>query len=71
METESKFKCGCYLLVVVLNFLIGGWSVNYLLLVFLEKMIPFWGAGLIGLFSGEITIPVAVVVWLLKYFGVM
>jgi hypothetical protein len=63
--------CGCYLLVFVFNVLVGGWSVSYLITTFLDKTIPFWGAMLIGLFTAEISVPVACVVWLLKLFGVM
>jgi hypothetical protein len=70
-DSESIIKCGCFLVIALFNFLVGAWSVNYLLLVFLGKTIPFLGAALIGLFAGEISIPTAIVVWLLKVFGVM
>jgi hypothetical protein len=64
-------QCGCMILVILVNFIIGTWSVNYLLLEFLGKTIPAIGALLIGLVAGEVTIPVAIVIWLLKLFGVM
>jgi hypothetical protein len=64
-------SCGCWLLLVVFNLLVGGWSVNYLLSFFLEKTIPFVGAMLIGLFAGEISVPVAVVIAMLKWFGIL
>lgn len=64
-------NCGCVLLVLLLNLFIGGWSVNYLLLFFIDKTIPFIGAALIGLIVGEISIPVAVVIAILQYFGVV
>lgn len=64
-------SCGCFLAVVVFNLFAGGWSVNYLLLYFAAKTIPLWGAVLIGLFVGEISIPTAVVIALLKLFGVL
>jgi hypothetical protein len=60
-----------WLAIVLFNVLAGGWSVAYLLSIFLAKTIPFWGACLIGLFTAEITVPVAIVTWLLKAFGVL
>lgn len=67
----GTFPCGCAGVILLLNVLFGGWSVNYLLAEFAGKTIPFLGAVLIGLFTGEVTIPVAIVVWLLKSFGVL
>ena len=64
-------QCGCVLLILVFNLLIGGWSVNYLLAFFLTKTIPFIGAALIGLIIGEISVPVAVVIAILQYFNVL
>jgi hypothetical protein len=51
--------------------LAGGWSVNYLLNFFASKVIPFGWAMVIGLFAGEISIPVAVVVAILHMFHVI
>lgn len=68
---DSIISCGCFLLVLVLNLLIGGWSVNYLLDFFIVKTIPTIGATLIGMIIGEITIPAAVVIAILRWFGVM
>lgn len=70
MRNESGVSCGCMLLVLIFNVLIGGWSIDYLLWVFLEKNIPFWADGLIGLILGELSVPLAVVVAILRYFGV-
>jgi hypothetical protein len=71
-ETEYAYvNCGCTIFIVVLNLLVGGWSVNYILTFFLDKAIPFFWATVIGLFAGEITIPVAVIVAILHYFGII
>jgi hypothetical protein len=70
-DNNDLVQCGCWIVIVLFNVLVGAWSVNYLLLEFLGKMIPFWGAALIGLFVGEVSVPVALAVWLLKLFGVM
>jgi hypothetical protein len=64
-------NCGCGLILFVTNVLLGAWSVNYLLGFFLERTIPFLGAALIGLVAGQFTLPVAIVVALLRWFGVM
>jgi hypothetical protein len=66
---ESGLNCGCYIFVLIFNLLVGGWSVNYLLLL-LGKNIPFFWDTLIGIFTAEISVPVAVVVWILKSLGV-
>lgn len=70
-DGNSLASCGCGLLIVVFNLFVGGWSVNYLLQFFLAKTIPFFGAMLIGLFVGELSVPTAIVVALLKIFGVL
>ncbi len=70
-DDSSIFSCGCGFIILLFNLFIGGWSVNYLLLFFLDKTISGFGATLIGLFVGEFSIPVAVVIWLLKAFGAL
>lgn len=67
----TDLNCGCMIFMVIFNITVGGLSVNYLLEVFLNKTIPFWGAALLGLFVGEVSVPVAIVVWLLKFFAVL
>ena len=64
-------KLGCLILsaMLVLNITVGAWSVGEIL-SWTGKNIPLWADTLIGLFVGEISIPVAIVGWLLKLFGV-
>ena len=64
-------NCSCMLMVLVFNVVVGGWSVEFLLNFFGRPEIPFWGVALSGLFVGEVSIPVAVVAGLLRYFGVI
>lgn len=74
MDTEvgdGVIKCGCWLVLMAFNVTVGAWSVNYLLQFFMDKTIPFIGAALIGLFSAQLTVPVAIIVWLLQLFGVL
>lgn len=70
-DNSGLFQCGCVVALLVFNVWLGSWSVNYLLEFFLNKTIPFLGAALIGLFAGEVSIPVAVVVSVLKYFHIL
>jgi len=69
--TATTIKCGCVILMLLFNLLFGGWSINYLLAFFIGKTIPFIGAVLIGIIAGEVSIPIAVVIWLLVAFGVL
>ena len=71
MEYYKNLQCGCGLLVLMTNVVLGAWSVNYLLGFFLEKTIPFLGAAAIGLVAGQFTFPVAVGVAILRWFGVL
>ena len=70
-DANAKFTCGCWLFLMALNLIAGAWSVNLLLNTFLHKTIPFLGAMVIGLIGGEVTIPLAIVIWVLKFFHVM
>lgn len=57
-------SCGC--IVLIINAIFGTLSVQYLAKVFLQKDINALVAFVIGFFFGEVTIPVAIVTWLLK-----
>ena len=63
--------CGCYIAILVFNLLFGGWSVNWLLETLFSKNISFFWDAVIGLFVGEISIPVAVIGAILRHFGVL
>ena len=65
------YQCGCIILVMIFNSLIGGWSVSYLVITLLDKTISFWGACLIGLFTAQFSVPAAIAIWLLRVFEVM
>lgn len=62
---------GCLTIIVIglINISIGAWSVIEILSWF-GKSIPLLGSIAIGLFAGEISIPVAIVGWILKLFGI-
>lgn len=75
-QTKSTFtpeaisNLGCFVFSMVANGFVGWWSVD-LLLSLVGYDIPFIGDLLIGLLIGQVTIPVAVVVAILQYFGVL
>jgi hypothetical protein len=70
MSSKAKLPCGCYIAILIFNLLIGGMSMDYLLEVFLSKNIPFLADCVIGLIVAEISVPVAIVTWILKAFNV-
>jgi hypothetical protein len=71
MTRGSYLSCGCGLLIIILNLVGGAWSVNYLLEFFLDKTIAWGYAFLIGIFSGQFSIPIAVIMYLLEKGGVL
>lgn len=60
--------CGCWVIILLLNLALGGWSVDLILSLF-DKDIHWIGDVLIGLVIGQFTIPIAIVIWLLQLFG--
>ena len=66
---KIKTDLGVYLFILILNITVGTWSVIEILSWF-GKSIPLIANLIIGLFVGEFSIPVAVVGYLLKVFGV-
>lgn len=64
-------SCGCWIVVTLFNLVVGGWSVNYLLNVFATKMLPFGWATIVGMFVGEFSVPAAVIVVILRHFGIV
>jgi len=65
----SRFIVNLNLAIFILYFALMGWSSDFILGWF-GKNIPFIGDMFIGLFAGAVTIPVAVVGWILQLFGV-
>jgi hypothetical protein len=60
---------GC-LLVALVNVTIGAWSVHYCLAFIFNKYVPWYIDVLIALFAAELTIPLAITLWILSFFGV-
>jgi hypothetical protein len=69
-DREAGIHCIAYCIIFAFNYFVGGWSVNYLLSVFAHK-IPFFWAGVAGFVVAEVSIPLAIVVSILKHFAVI
>ena len=70
MKIKSE-KAGCLtvIFILLLNLSIGAWSVIEILSWF-GKSIPLWGNVIIGLFTAEFSVPIAIVGWILRILGV-
>lgn len=61
--------CGC--ITGIFYLLFSGWSFDYCLMMLIGKNIPWYGDIICGLFVGSVTIPLAIVMWVLNFFGVV
>lgn len=59
---------GTMMLILLINLSAGAWSIIEILSWF-GKSIPLIGSIIIGLFAGEISIPIAIAGWILRMFG--
>lgn len=64
-------NAGCFtgIVILLINLSIGAWSVSEILSWF-GKSIPLIASVIIGLFAGEISIPIAIIGWILKICGI-
>lgn len=69
-QRPVKANCGCTVAVLIFNLALGGWSFAYCLSALAGKSIPWYGDVVIGMFAGEVTVPLAIVLWLLSLFGI-
>ena len=67
--TITRIGCGCGSILLV-NLTLGGVSFWYCLKEIAGMAIPWYGNAIIGLFTGQITVPLAIVLWLLSLFGI-
>jgi hypothetical protein len=67
--SPAVVSCGCIFLVT--NLLLGGWSVNYLIGNIFNKTIPLFWAVIVGLFTGQFTVPISIIVAILKSFRIL
>lgn len=70
---EDVALAGCVMLsaqvtLFITNVLLGCWSIVYLAVTLAHTQISWIGAILIGLFVGQFSVPIAIVVMLWQYF---
>jgi hypothetical protein len=68
---ETGGFCGCALLILVINLLLGGFCFDYCFWAIFGKDIPWYGDMICGLFLGEFVLPLSVVLWILSFFLVL
>lgn len=70
-ETPPGISCAAYIIVIILNMVVGGWAINYILFNLFQTSVPTWAASIAGLFIAEPAVIGALIVWLLKLAGVV
>ena len=60
------YGCGCFLFIIVINTLIGGFCFDYSLWCIFNKNVPWYADAIAGTVLGEFTIPIAVTCWIIK-----
>lgn len=69
-NTDAKLSCGCYLAILAFNLTVGAWGFDYCLWFIAGKDAPWWGDLLGGLFTAQVSTPLAVVLLVLDLAGV-
>jgi hypothetical protein len=69
-SSTSVAQCGCYVIVLIFNLIVGTFCANYLIDVFFHTTVSTIAAMAIGLVAAEVIVPVTIVVWILKSVGV-
>ena len=69
-DEASACSCGCMLLILLCNLLLGGICTDYSLWFYFGIHIPFVACIVIGLFLGQFAVPLAVIAWVLHLCGV-
>jgi hypothetical protein len=69
IKINGEWGCVGITAIMIINAMIGGWAVDMILSWF-GKSLPFCADMVIGLFTGELAIPIAIVGNILRFFGV-
>lgn len=62
--------CGCFLITVIINLLIGGFCFDYTVWFIINKDFPWYVDAICGLIGGELFVPLAIICFILNMFGV-
>ena len=58
--------CGCFLMILIFNLLLGGLAFQYSLKTVFNRDVPWYTDVVCGLFLGEIVVPAAIVCYIVK-----
>ncbi|HMN10964.1 MAG TPA: hypothetical protein PKD55_01415 [Bellilinea sp.] len=70
-SNDTGATCLIYAIIFAIAAIPGGWSVNYLLAFFGLKTLPFLVAVVISFFTAQFSVALAIVLWVLRAFGVV
>jgi len=71
--TAAGGAMGCFLIILILNITIGGVATQYVVEHWASYIqhtpvhVPFLPCAIAGLFLGEVTVPAAIVTWILTF----
>lgn len=69
LKRKGEAEGGCLLIVLLFNLAIGGICFDYCLYHVFGKNVHWFADVVCGLFLGEITVPLAIVLWILRAAG--
>lgn len=55
-----------FTMMLLSNLIFGGMSINYLLDAFVHQTLGWFPAAILGLFLGQIAVPVAIIFWCIR-----
>jgi hypothetical protein len=70
MASNETTPCGCWLALLVFNLSLGGVCFDYALSSIVAKDVPWYVDAIAGFLTAQITVPVAVICWVLRLAGV-
>lgn len=63
-------QIGCCLSIVLFNLFVGWWSIDFISNQVFNKNLPFIADLIIGVIAAELSVPIAVILWILRSCGV-
>lgn len=69
-RTSTTAPCGCYLAYIVFALSLGAFCFDYILYSVFGKDVPWYADMIAGLVMSSITVPLAVVCWIVRLCGI-
>jgi hypothetical protein len=70
---RARLPWGCvlpWLAFLTFNVALGAWTFSYCLWALTGRTAPWWADAVCGLVGGEVTVPLALILWVLRLAGV-